>query len=312
MAVRVLVTGGTGYLGRALVSALVARGHVPVVFARAPKTTSGVLSVHGDVRDRDAFVAAARGCDALCHSAALVSVWRPRAADFDDVNIGGVRHALEAVRTHGLQRMVYTSSFLARPPRGRATPLAANDYQRTKTLADEVASRARAAGAPLVTLYPGVMYGPGLLSEGNLVGRLIADHLAGRLPGLLGADRIWSFAWVDAVAQAHVAALEHPSPRPSYEVGGPNLPQIRPFEVLRDLEGTPLPRRLPLWTGYPAALVEHARTALLGRPPQLTLATVKIFQHDWPLDSSAAIQDLRYTTPPIEDGIGEMVREMLA
>jgi len=334
---RVLVTGGTGYLGQAIVRALRARGHTPVVLARRPPTqtqtpTSGVFSalsagspdeektsgafslalkaekapdvfIRGDVRDRDALVAAARGCDACVHTAALVAVWRPRAADFDDVNVGGLRHALEAVRTHGLQRMVYTSSFLALPPAGRGTTLNSNDYQRTKAIAERVAAEAHASGAPIVRMYPGVIYGPGLMSDGNLVGKQIADHLAGRLPGLLGADRIWSFAWVESVAAAHVAALEHPAPAPTYQVGGPNEPQQRPFEILRDLKGTRLPQRLPWWTGHAAALVDPARTALLGAPRQITHKTVAIFRNDWPLDSSAAQRDLGYVYPTLTEGI---------
>ena len=105
------------------------------------------------MRDRDAFVAAAAGCDALIHSAALVSVWRPNPRDFDDVNVGGLRHALEAVRTHGLQRIVYTSSFLALPPAGRDAPLVANDYQRTKAAARPWIAYAPAlsSGSPVAT-----------------------------------------------------------------------------------------------------------------------------------------------------------------
>jgi len=338
---RVLVTGGTGYLGQAIVRALQGRGHSPVVFARTKKTsgvfleqkdtrrllqnqqrssaefapdgesaakkTPDVFFVAGDVRSRDALVAAAQGCDALIHSAALVSVWRPNPRDFDDVNIGGLRHALEAVRTHGLQRLVYTSSFLALPPAGRNAPLVANDYQRTKAAARLVADQARGEGVPIVSMYPGVIYGPGLMSEGNLIGRMIADHLAGRLPGLLGADRLWSFAWVDEVARAHVAALEHPAPQPGYQVGGPNLPQMQPFEELHRLKGTPLPRRLPLWLGAPAGWLDETRARLTGHPPQLTRATVEIFRHDWTLDSSAAERDLSYRQKNLAEGISEIM-----
>ena len=74
---RVLVTGGTGYLGQAIVRALATRGHTPVVFAR--RATQAQLpgdAIDGDVRDRAALLAAARGCDAICHGAALVSIWR--------------------------------------------------------------------------------------------------------------------------------------------------------------------------------------------------------------------------------------------
>lgn len=314
---RVLVTGGTGYLGQAIVHALLERGHVPVVFARAqqrpdvfvPKEESRRLFIRGDVRDRDAVVAAAHGCDALIHTAALVSIWRPDARDFDDTNVGGLRHALEAVRTHGLQRMVYTSSFLALPPAGRNAPLVANDYQRTKAAARLIADQACGEGLPLVSMYPGVIYGPGLMSEGNLIGRMLADHIAGRLPGLLGADRLWSFAWVEEVARAHVTALEHPAPRAGYQLGGPNLPQITPFEVLQQLQRTALPRRLPLWAGAPAAWAELVRARLTGHAPQLTPATLEIFRHDWPLDSSAAEQELGYRQKHLAEGIAEMLRQ---
>ena len=328
---RVLVTGGTGYLGQAIVRALVSRGHSAVVFARRKtsevvfgsaisKKTSGVFFedmptkktpdvffIAGDVRDRDALVAAARGCDAMIHSAALVSVWRPNPRDFDDVNVGGLQHALEAVRTHPLRRVVYTSSFLALPPAGRDAPLMANDYQRTKAAARLVADKARGEGLPIVSMYPGVIYGPGLLSEGNLIGRMIADHVAGRLPGLLGANRLWSFSWVEDVAAAHVAALEHEAPQASYQVGGPNLPQISPFEVLQRLKGTNLPRRLPLWVGPPVAWIDETRARLTGHRPQLTRATLDIFRHDWTLDSSDAERDLGYRQKDLAEGISEMM-----
>ncbi|HEY7473864.1 MAG TPA: NAD-dependent epimerase/dehydratase family protein [Vicinamibacterales bacterium] len=305
---RVLVTGGTGYLGRAIVRALAARGHEPVAFAR--RATSAGLSaraIDGDVRDRAAFVAAARGCDALCHSAALVSIWRREPREFHDVNVAGLEHALAAAREAGAARLVYTSSFLARPPAGRSTPLDANPYQRTKAAAHDVALAARGAGSPIVILYPGVIYGPGVMSEGNLLGRLFADHLSGKLPGLIGPDRIWSFAWVDDVAAAHVAALERGRPGSTYELGGENLPQRRPFEILRDLRGTRLPRRIPYWLAEGVGGVEEVRARLTGRRPLLTRGTVEIFRHDWPLDHAAAARDLGLRVTALADGVAALL-----
>ena len=207
---RVLVTGGTGYLGTAIVRALHARGHAVVTFAR--RATSAQLpgaAIDGDVRDSVALRQAARGVDVIIHTAALVSVWRARPEEFDQVNVGGLRAALDAARESGA-RLIYTSSFLALPPHGQDRPLEANDYQRptaghrdalrandyqrTPVRAPPAARRAAAEGAPLTILFPGVVYGPGETTEGNLVGRLVSDHLAGRLPGLIGADRIWSYA----------------------------------------------------------------------------------------------------------------------
>jgi len=301
---RVLVTGGTGYLGRAIVHALDRRGHEPVVYARRA-TAAGLpgRAIDGDVRDRASFIAAARGCDAMCHSAALVTLWRRDATEFDRVNVGGLEHALDAIREAGMRRLVYTSSFLARPPAGRATPIAANDYQRTKVAADALARRAQAGGAPMVIVYPGVVYGPGVLTEGNLLGRLFADHLAGRLPGLIGAEHTWSYARVDDVAAAHVAALEHPSPAAAYELGGENVTQMQPFEIARRLTGRALPRRLPYWLAAAVGRLEVARARLTGRMPQLTPGTVEIFRHDWPVASADAQRDLSFRVTPLEEGV---------
>src|SRR5689334_23767086 len=127
---RVFVTGGTRYLGRAIVGALAAAGHTLVVFARTA-TRSGLPGqlVDGDIRDAAAVERAAAGCDAISHSAALVSIWRRRSQDFDDVNVGGLRNIVAAAQRQRIPRIVYTSSFLALPPRDVGHPIAANDYQ---------------------------------------------------------------------------------------------------------------------------------------------------------------------------------------
>lgn len=305
---QVLVTGGTGYLGRAIVRALGRHGHEPIVFARHA-TSAGLpgRAVDGDVRDRTALARAAAGADAICHAAALVSVWRARPAEFDEVNVGGLETAIAVARALGTPRIIYTSSFLARPPADADAPIRANDYQRTKVRALEVARAAAEAGAPIVSLVPGVIYGPGTATEGNLVGRLIADHLARRLPGLVGADRRWSYAYIDDVADAHVRALEYGRPGEEYLLGGENAPQLRLFEVVRDLTGVPLPRRLPFAVATAAARFEEVRARLTGRPPLLTCGTVEILRHDWSMDCRRSIEELRYRITPLESGLKAVV-----
>ena len=308
---RVLVTGGTGYLGRTVVRTFASRGHEPVVFARTASRSGlpGILT-DGDVRDQDSLQRAASGCDAICHMAALVSVWRPRAQDFDDVNVGGLRHALDVASALRLPRVLYASSFLALPPRGRATPLEANDYQRTKVAADRFADDRVRAGSPLIRLYPGVIYGPGSATEGNLVGRLITDHLQGRLRGLVGPENPWSFSYVDDVARGVCAALERGTTGARYVLGGENAPQQQLFTIVRQVTGRPVPRRLPFPIASAIGGAEEWRVRLWGGMPLITRGAVEIFRHDWSLDSSVALRELGYTMTPLAEGVRRTIEAL--
>jgi NAD+-dependent farnesol dehydrogenase len=301
---RVLVTGGTGYLGSAIVRALDRAGHEPIVFARTASSARlpGTL-VNGDVRDTRAVTAAAAGVDAICHTAALVALWRPDPSEFDAINVGGLQSVLSAARELHLDRVVYTSSFLALPPADSPHALTANHYQRTKVAARDVARRATKEGVPVVMLYPGVIYGPGPATEGDLVGKLMRDHLAGKLPGTIGPERLWSFSFVDDVADAHVAALTRADVKREYAVGGINAPQQAIYEFLRDTRGRPLPRRIPDAIAYAAGMVQELFSSVARRPPLLTRGVVEIFSHDWSLDSSEAHADLGLKTMPIADGL---------
>jgi NAD+-dependent farnesol dehydrogenase len=239
----------------------------------------------------------------VIHLAALVSVWRPRQQDFDDVNVGGLHTVLDVARGLGIGRIIYTSSFLALPPsRGTCAP-AANDYQRTKMQALRIARAAAAEGLPVVIIFPGVVYGPGPRTEGNLIGRLIHDHIEGRLPGLIGADNIWSYTYVDDVASAHVEAVERAHLRGEFMAGGENAPQMRVFEIVREITGRALPRRIPLAAASALGAVQDAGARLFNRPPVLTRGIVNIFQCDWSMDSRRSVRELNYRITPLVKGL---------
>jgi NAD+-dependent farnesol dehydrogenase len=301
---RVLVTGGSGYLGAAIVRELAARGHRPIVFARgASKTALPGVPIDGDIRDRPALALAAQSVDAIIHTAALVSIWRPNPSEFDAVNIGGLHNVLDVAAAAGIRRVVYTSTFLALPPNGSRVAILANDYQRSKTVARADALKAQAQGAPLVILYPGVVYGPGRATEGNLVGRLLRDHMKRKLPGIVGPERLWSFSYVDDVAAAHVEAIERPHAEGEYLVGGENAPQIRLFQIAAAAGLGGLPRSIPPSLAKAAGAVDEARARWFGRMPLITRATVEIFSRDWSMDSTRSIRELNHRITPLENGV---------
>jgi len=308
---RVLVTGGSGYLGSAIVRALHGQGYEPVVFARtASRAGLPGTAIDGDIRDTRAVTAAAAGVDAICHTAALVALWRPDPSEFDAVNVGGLQSVLSAVREHRIARMVYTSSFLALPPADSPHVLTANHYQRTKVAARDVARRATSDGVPVVTLYPGIIYGPGPATEGNLVARLIRDQLNGKLPGVIGPDRLWSFAYVDDVAAAHVSALTGSRVSREYAIGGVNAPQRAIYEFVERQRGRAIPPRLPRALAYAAAAAAEMYSAVAKRPPLLTRGVVEIFSHDWSLDSTLAQSELGLRVTTLNDGLSRTLEAL--
>lgn len=317
----VLLTGGTGFLGKNVARALADRGHSLRVLARETSDLAGLPPsaqiVRGDVTDAEAVLRAARGCGAVCHLAALVRMWTPDRARFDRVNVDGLRHALAAARGAGA-RMVYTSSFIAVGPagpepadEGQRHPGRGwrNDYERTKAAADTIATEAAAAGQDVLTLYPGVVYGPGDLTDGNLVVKMVADHMRGRLAGIIGpGDRLWSYAYVEDVALGHAAALERGQAGRRYFLGGDNVTMNGLFAALHEVAGVPPPRRhIPYGAAAALGFAMWAWAELTGHPPQLTHEVVNVFREHWAYSSGRAERELGYRRTPLREGLRRTV-----
>ncbi len=319
---RVLLTGATGFLGRAVARRLVARGHTLRVLARPTSRLAGlpegVLVAEGDVTSASSMARAAEGCDAVLHMAALVKIWVPEPAQFEAVNVAGLDNALAAARSAGA-RLVYTSSFMALGPSGPSAldaerphpgPPFRNRYEETKARADALARAASAAGQDVVTLYPGVIYGPGEMTEGNIVARMIADHLNGRLPGLVGpGDRRWSYAFVEDVAEGHVLALEQGLSGSRLVLGGENATLCRVFDLVREITGVPPPRhRIPYGLASAIGRAQWLWAETTGHPPQLTHGEVGVFREEWACDSARAVREIGYEWRPLAEGLRETVR----
>ena len=120
--------------------------------------------------------------------AALVKMWVPDRGAFDAVNVGGLRNALAAAAGAAGARLVYTSSFIARRPDAGPSPPTSRRCTRAglpqRLRAHQGRwptpwrARRRPRGRDVVILYPGVVYGPGDLTDGNIVVKMVADHLA--------------------------------------------------------------------------------------------------------------------------------------
>lgn len=319
----ILLTGATGYLGSQIARELIVRGMPFRVLVRDDSRLDfnpaavACEVVLGDLCDSESLERALRGVKRVIHTAALVKMWVRDAREFTRVNVDGFKNLLRAASQVGVERVIYTSSFLALGPSPnpnvgeglRNLGPYANEYEETKARALEWLRSEGFHRFPVVALFPGVIYGPGPRTEGNLVGGMIDQYLAGKFPGLLGSgEQRWSFSYNADVVSAHLAALEKGNPGEEYLLAGDNRSLNDFFRVLQELSGARWSvRHLPFLAGKMAGAVEVARAKLSGRYPQLTRGVVEIFKHDWVYSSAKAIRDLGYRVIPLEEGLKKTI-----
>ena len=155
---KVLVTGGTGFLGRAIVERLVAKGDsVRAIARRAPNSRlpDGVELHQGDISTPGAVASLARGCDVVFHCAAIAGIAGPP-EEYRRINVEGTERVVEACRRHGVPRLVHTSTpsvvFDGKDMEGadESAPIPAHhdaDYPATKAEAERIVL---AANSPVV------------------------------------------------------------------------------------------------------------------------------------------------------------------
>jgi dihydroflavonol-4-reductase len=239
--VRVLVTGGTGFLGSHSVKALVDAGHEVRLLVRSPARIGPALSPHGldgvdhavgDVTDEEAVQRALDGCEAVLHTANVYSLDPRRADEMLDVNPRGTATVLRAAHARGLDPIVHVSSNAAlMPANGRVltpeSPLGdpPGAYSQSKVAAERIARDMQAEGAPVVIVNPVGLLGPHDPHLGDFTS-VARDVLRGRMPFVPpGATPMVD---VRDVAAVHAALMEPGRGQRRYMVSGG-------YVTLRDL-----------------------------------------------------------------------------
>jgi nucleoside-diphosphate-sugar epimerase len=323
---RVLVTGGTGFVGSHSVAAVLRAGHQVRLLVRDPARVGPALGplgvtasevadvVTGEVTDPAAVAAAVRGCDAVLHAAGLYSFDPRDRARLLAVNAGGAETVLAAGCEAGCDPVVHVSTFAALLPAPRTlradSPVGdiGAPYGRSKAAADRVARRWQNRGAPVVISYPGLVLGPGDPGHGES-NRLLAAVLRGRVPVRLPG--LFPLADVRYVAEGHAAVLAPGRGPRRYLLTGRDVPGAELRAQLRRLTG----RRLPAVPVPGPVLLLGGRLADLGRlllPGRLPVG------HEAPYlttampptgtDSSATGADLGVQPPPLADTLADTVR----
>lgn len=318
---RALVTGATGFVGAAVVRALIKSGVEVRVLARRDSDFTNLQQfkidgVYGDLRDKDSLRKALAGCRHLYHVAAHYALWARNPSIFYDVNVTGTKNLLEAARDIGTERIVYCSTIgaIGLPPDGgpgtEETPVSlfqmAGHYKRSKYLAEQEVLKLAKAGLPVVIVNPSAPVGEGDVRP-TPTGQVIVDFMKGRMWAYIETGM--NIVDVDDVAAGHLLAMQKGRIGERYILGTKNLSLREVFEILSRITGVKAPSvKLPREFVLPLAYLNLAFSNITGIPPRIPLDGVKMAKYNMHYDCSKAIRELGIPQTPPEVALEKAVR----
>ena len=308
---KVLVTGGGGFLGGALVDTLLQRGLQVRSFARGDYpalTAKGVQVFRGDLADGAAIQAATAGCSAVFHVAAKAGIWG-KAAEFHAANVLGTQNVIDACRTHGIARLIYTSTpsvvqrHAAIEGGDEGLPYAdppLTHYGHSKALAEQAVLAANDQHLSTVALRPRLIWGPG---DTQLLPRMVQRSRAGRLRRIGKSDPQIDVIYIDNAVLAHLLAFDRLAPDAACAGQAYFITQGQPIGLYEMLNGMlnavgepPVSRNMPRWLASAAGALLEPTWRALGRdddPPMTRFLALQLSTANW-FDISAARRDLAY------------------
>jgi nucleoside-diphosphate-sugar epimerase len=318
---RVLLTGGTGFIGGRVARKLRAQGYEVVALVRSEARATELLGLgcelaFGDVVDEFSVQRAMTNIDAVMHLAGRydIGIKKSECPKMQDVNIGGVRHVLDAAIQAGVDRIVYASSISVFGNTGetRATEgFKRNEsdgflscYDQSKYRAHLLAKDRARDGAPIVLVQPGMVYGPGDHSE---VGRQILQAASGKLPAVMFPDLGVTLAHVDDVADGFVSALDNGRTGESYILGGDVTLVRHLLKLVATISGRRLPPTVPVRVLKWITPVAPWFAPKLGYPPNLREVIRSANGVTYWCDDTKARTELHYKTRSLEEGLCELL-----
>lgn len=314
---RYAVTGATGFVGGALARRLVADGHEVRALVRRPDAARslsevGLELVPGDLDDAGSLDRLVADVDGLFHVAGWYRLGeRDGAGTGQRINVDGTRHVLEAARRTGVARTVYTSTLAVNSDTGgrivdegyRFAGQHLSDYDATKAAAHEVAEQASAAGQPVVTVMPGLVYGPGDTSQ---TGALLREVVRGRRPLVPAGGRV-CWGYVDDVAAGHVLAMQRGTDGRAYMLAGPPASLAEGLALAARVAGKPGPRVLPSAAIRATAAVAGLVGSVLPLPASYHAETLRSSLATYLGRPDRAVDELGWSVRSLEAGLTEVV-----
>lgn len=319
---RVFVTGGSGFVGRALLAELRNRGVPTVALARSDAAAStcaglGAEVVRGDLDDTEALAVGMRSCDLVAHSAAHVQEWGAL-ADFLRINVAGTERVLAAAAAAGVARLVHVSTEAVlcggQPVRmvDETCPYAQRPLSMYAATKAEAERRVLAAtGVECMVIRPRLIWGRG---DTSVLPQLAAAVRQGRFRWIGDGRQLTSTCHVRNVVEGLLLAAERGRPREVYFLT--DGPPVELQWFLRELLATqgldPGDRRLPLALARTAAAACEGLWKITGRttPPPVSRGAIAAFGTEVSVDDGKARRELGYAARvSLAEGLADMRTE---
>ena len=318
-----LVTGGAGFIGRALVEELLVERAEPVRVLdtrEPPGVMAGRVDYRrGSILDDDQLQAAMSGCDRVFHLAAIPDLWLADKRTYEQVNQQGTKKVLAAAARANVSRLVYTSTESIVAGTRKLGQHADEDtsatladmpgpYCRSKFLAERAALRAADEGLPVVIVNPTMPIGAG---DERLTppSRMVLGFLNGEYSAYL--DSAFNLIHVRDVARGHVLAAERGVVGQRYMLSGENLRLRELLRMLNELTGMAMPRHRVPWTvAYAfAAASEWTADHITHRPPMAPLTGVQLARNPLFFDNQRARRELELEITPVREALREAIED---
>jgi nucleoside-diphosphate-sugar epimerase len=314
---RYALTGATGFVGGRLAELLVQAGHTVTALVRDPGRARaladhGVRLVRGDLADQTSLRLVADGADGLFHVAGWYRLGAREDAQARRVNVDGTRAVLAAVRETAVPRLVYTSTLAVNSnTRGQIVDESyhfsgqhVTVYDVTKAEAHQLVVAAAAAGAPAITVMPGVVYGPGDTSQtGALLRRALYRH---RVVVSSGGRFCWAF--VDDIANGHLLAMERGVPGEAYMLAGPPYSLAEVLSAAAAIARGPRPVVVPALTVRLIEPVARLAERVVRLPNTYSAEGLRASLATYLGEATKAKQELGWSVRSVEDGLAETLR----
>jgi nucleoside-diphosphate-sugar epimerase len=317
---KVFITGGTGFIGTKLINELVRRGHTVHVLKRPTSNIDGlegedIRFFEGDLWDCASIRKGMEGCQQVYHLAAYAKNWAKDSTIYYRSNVDGFCDVWEVAKSLGVERIVFTSTFVTCGPSvpGRvedetrycSAAECRTHYQSSKMISEKQACEYAAQGFSVVIVNPTRVYGPGRLTEGNSVSRMIDLYDRGRFPFLLNQGiNVGNYVFVDDVIQGLILAMEKGRIGERYILGGENVSLKQFFKLIDEIGGKRHAQvNIPPWIALLYSRLEEKKAKWFGHYPLITAGWVETFLQDWAYSSAKAEKEFGYKITPFREGI---------